>query len=397
MQLKRTTRRAGRLAVTAGLALALAGSSFPLAAFGDPQEELVAAQAKLEQIGNEYASLQAELDAQGEALQKTNEQIEQTSAKLEESQATLSDIMSRNYKDGDGLSLLNIILSSRSLSDLISSIHYAGKVSEAKAQAIAEVKDLQTQLNEQQEEQSRAMDETQEKLSKQGESQQEALALVNSLDAEVKAELEAEAARNAAVQAAVEAANAAQEQQEQTVETPAAPSTDSSQNSGSDSSDSNDSDNSGNSGTTPSQPSTPSNPGTSGGNSGGNSGSSSSGTSTVGASALSIALQYEGSPYVWGGTSPSVGFDCSGIVQYAYKQIGVSLPRTSGDQMNYVRSHGRWTTNINELQYGDLVFFPGHVAFYVGGGLCYGARTFGVPMGTASMAYMGAFLGGGQI
>ena len=50
-----------------------------------------------------------------------------------------------------------------------------------------------------------------------------------------------------------------------------------------------------------------------------------------GSNVVATAEQFEGTPYVWGGTSPS-GFDCSGLVQYVYGQLGVSLPRTSEEQ-----------------------------------------------------------------
>jgi peptidoglycan DL-endopeptidase CwlO len=80
---------------------------------------------------------------------------------------------------------------------------------------------------------------------------------------------------------------------------------------------------------------------------------------------VGIALQYLGIPYVWGGASPSQGFDCSGLVQYVYAQVGVSLPHHAASIWNY----GAYVPR-DQLQAGDLVFFNGlsHMGIYVGGG-----------------------------
>jgi cell wall-associated NlpC family hydrolase len=79
---------------------------------------------------------------------------------------------------------------------------------------------------------------------------------------------------------------------------------------------------------------------------------------------VGIAMRYLGVPYVWGGASPS-GFDCSGLVMYAYGQMGVSLPHYTGAQWNVGVPVSR-----GDLQPGDLVFFDGlgHVGIYIGGG-----------------------------
>ena len=81
-------------------------------------------------------------------------------------------------------------------------------------------------------------------------------------------------------------------------------------------------------------------------------------------SVVSIAMHYLGTPYVWGGASPS-GFDCSGLVMYVFSQVGVSLPHSSYAQYGMGSPVSR-----DQLQPGDLVFFDGlgHVGIYVGGG-----------------------------
>jgi peptidoglycan DL-endopeptidase CwlO len=81
---------------------------------------------------------------------------------------------------------------------------------------------------------------------------------------------------------------------------------------------------------------------------------------------VGIAMRYLGTPYVWGGSSPS-GFDCSGFVMYVFAQVGISLPHYTVAQYNYPDSA---SVSRSQLQPGDLVFFAGlgHVGIYVGNG-----------------------------
>lgn len=88
---------------------------------------------------------------------------------------------------------------------------------------------------------------------------------------------------------------------------------------------------------------------------------------------LEIARTQDGKPYLWGGAGPEVGFDCSGLVQWAYLQVGIALPRTAQQQFNA-------TARINpeRIEPGDLVFFAHtnllsvdpvtHVGIYAGRG-----------------------------
>ena len=80
--------------------------------------------------------------------------------------------------------------------------------------------------------------------------------------------------------------------------------------------------------------------------------------------AVGVAMQFLGVPYVWGGASPA-GFDCSGLVMYAFAQVGVSLPHHAASQYSMGVGVSR-----DALQPGDLVFFNGlsHVGIYIGGG-----------------------------
>mgnify|MGYP003365639508 CR=1 FL=1 len=86
-------------------------------------------------------------------------------------------------------------------------------------------------------------------------------------------------------------------------------------------------------------------------------------------SIIAYASSFLGTPYVWGGTSPNPGFDCSGFTQYVYKKFGISLGRTTYDQIKDGVEISR-----DQLQPGDLVFFgtwdnPHHMGMYIGNGM----------------------------
>ena len=96
-----------------------------------------------------------------------------------------------------------------------------------------------------------------------------------------------------------------------------------------------------------------------------------------GASAVASAMSKLGKPYVYGATGPNA-FDCSGLVGWAYKQIGVSLPRTSAAQSRVGTPVAK-----SDLRPGDLVFFyspVSHVAIYIGNGKVVHASTSGQPV-----------------
>jgi len=91
------------------------------------------------------------------------------------------------------------------------------------------------------------------------------------------------------------------------------------------------------------------------------------GTGALGQRVVSIAKQYLGIPYRWGGTNPKTGLDCSGLTQLVFRQVGVNLPRVSRDQAKV----GREISSLKDAQPGDLVFFHSpvsHVGIYIGDG-----------------------------
>jgi hypothetical protein len=101
-----------------------------------------------------------------------------------------------------------------------------------------------------------------------------------------------------------------------------------------------------------------------------------SSTATVGTADSSItgrdkvvqeARKYLGIPYLWGGTDPEKGLDCSGLVQLVYGNLGIDLPRVSRDQAKA----GTAVPSLDEAQPGDLLAFGSpvhHIGIYIGGG-----------------------------
>jgi peptidoglycan DL-endopeptidase CwlO len=110
---------------------------------------------------------------------------------------------------------------------------------------------------------------------------------------------------------------------------------------------------------------------------------------------VGVAMQYLGVPYRWGGASPS-GFDCSGLVMFAFAQMGISLPHST---------YALWNVGVavsrDQLQPGDLVFFNGlgHMGIYIGGGQFIHAPHTGdvVKISSLSGYYASAYMGARRV
>lgn len=123
---------------------------------------------------------------------------------------------------------------------------------------------------------------------------------------------------------------------------------------------------------------------------------------TSGSDIAELARQFLGTQYVWGGTSPS-GFDCSGLVSYVFGQKGISVPRTTYNQIQV-----GYSVQPDKLRPGDLVFFdtdrskkgPDHVGIYLGGGKFIHAPAPGKGVQISSLAdsyYMDRWMGGRRV
>ncbi|MDT5142265.1 MAG: peptidoglycan DL-endopeptidase CwlO [Mycobacterium sp.] len=101
-----------------------------------------------------------------------------------------------------------------------------------------------------------------------------------------------------------------------------------------------------------------------------------------GAMAVQAALTQVGAPYSWGGAAPG-GFDCSGLVMWAFQQAGIALPHSS-----QALAHGGQPVSLSDLQPGDVLTFysdASHAGLYIGDGLMVHSSTFGVPVRVVPM------------
>ena len=400
MNLKRTAPTVGKrlvvTVVTAGLLFATSPTAALAASSSDLQAQLQQAEAQTakyqEQANNAFAELeqlQAQLEDTRAQIASAQEEVSQKQTELDAAQETLAGRVSSNYKTG-GVSLVSIIFDSSSFEDLVSRVYYANRVAESDAEVISQVQGVQAELaakqNElesQQEEQQRLVDDAQAKAGEIQSALEQQQSYVSSLSSEVQEALAAEEAqRRAEAEAAANAGGNA-----------------GSNNSGSNNATSGNSGSSNNSG------------GNSGSNS--NSGSHSSGNQNFGSGvsgAIAAAKSQLGVSYSWAGNAiPGQEFDCSGLVWWAYKKAGISIPR--GQRMSNGRGNsmigwcldgGGWTTDQSQLQAGDLMFWGGgvnsttHVGMCIGGGLMIHSNWGGVEI--ASVYYSsGSFVGGGPI
>lgn len=408
MNLKRTAPTVGKrlvvTVVTAGLLFATSPTAALAASSSDLQAQLQQAEAQTakyqEQANNAFAELeqlQAQLEDTRAQIASTQEEVSQKQTELDAAQETLAGRVSSNYKTG-GVSLVSIIFDSSSFEDLVSRVYYANRVAESDAEVISQVQGVQAELaakqNElesQQEEQQRLVDDAQAKAGEIQSALEQQQSYVSSLSSEVQEALAAEEAqRRAEAEATANAGG----------------------NAGSSNSGSNNAA-SGNSGSNNSSGGNSGSNGNSSSGSNSNSGSHSSGNQDFGSGisgAIAAAKSQLGVSYSWAGNAiPGQEFDCSGLVWWAYKKAGISIPR--GQRMSNGRGNsmigwcldgGGWTTDQSQLQAGDLMFWGGgvnsttHVGMCIGGGLMIHSNWGGVEI--ASVYYSsGSFVGGGPI
>ena len=89
-------------------------------------------------------------------------------------------------------------------------------------------------------------------------------------------------------------------------------------------------------------------------------------TSDARTTIVNAAISQLGVPYVWGGETPNVALDCSGLTMYCYKCAGINIPHYTGDQLKASKTQ----VDVKDAQAGDILYKEGHVAIYIGNGKC---------------------------
>ena len=329
---------------------------------------------EVKKLHEELTKLQKEIDEKVKVFNKVQADIKEvdvnivdTKKRIEQRSTILSDRMAAyQAQDNTVGTYLNAVLEARSLADLMDRVVAVKTLMDADQELVdqqeadkANLEKQKTTLDEKQKELQKQFQELQQKESemevKKAENEAKSLALKaqiatkqeeERLEAERKA-AEEEAARLRALQAT----------------TPVVQATNSNDNNNN----SNDNNNNANNSSKANDVKSPQKVVV-----GSGSGTASSGD------AISTAKQFLGRSYVWGGSNPSTGFDCSGLVQWSYKQAGVSLPRTASQQ--YLATQ---RISASEARVGDLVFFSygsgvAHVGIYLGNNTMIDAQNKGV-------------------
>ena len=350
--------------ISAGLALALTGTcalaALPVTpAIADPADDLSAAAAQLESLGAELATMQSQLQEATDSLESTGvaitdkqTQIDETTTQLGDLKSQLGDGMRSTYKQGSQ-SVIDVVLGSTSVEDLVSRVYYLDRISRQQAQTISEVLTTEQRLEAEKGE----LEDTQGEVDAYQAKVNEAQTYYDSLDAQVKAQLAEEAARAAETNQATNVSTAVEAIQNS--QTSQGSTTSGQKENGTSAG------NQQQGGTTGGQTGTTGGT-TSGGTTSGGS-SSGSGASVPQGGGVAAAYAALGCPYVYAAAGPS-SFDCSGLICYIY---GWKYGHSASAMMNGVRASGNWKTSIDELSVGDLVFpyaNGGHVGVYVGNG-----------------------------
>ena len=325
----------------------------------EAENEVQDLQAELTELLNKVAEMEEQLIATGEKITQTQQDLEEAQAKADAQYDDMKIRIKYMYEDGSS-DMWEALLTAEDFSDFLNKAEYISTVHSYDRQKLEELQQTQQEIAD-----------LKETLVAEQKTLEEQQADYQAEEESVNAELEAKRAevedfdvqlQAAAEAAAAEAAAREAEQAPASDNSSTAASVSGGQSTSSGSSGGGSSSSSGSAGSGGSGSSSSSGSGSTGGSS---SGSGSSGTSSgdvsVAQAIVNAAYSQLGVPYVYGGTTPGVGLDCSGLVQYCHAVAGISLPRTSAAQ-------GGSGVAVTDPQLGDIVCYSGHVGIYIGGG-----------------------------
>lgn len=329
------------------VALMLVGLVFAAVAGAD---RLADAQAEADRVERELVDLNVQVGVAAEAFHAAQAELERTDRRIEEnkrilrisrsnlkaSRAELDTMLVDAYRRGDP-DIVAFLLSANSIDELVDQTRFMQRVTVHAAETVRdvrrytrEVRETERELEAERVDRQRALDQRASEEAAVRSALSARSALLNSLNGEIRSIIEQrEAARRAEDERLAAAASGVLEQA--TANQSQAPVLGGSvAQSG------------GQGASIPAPPS-----------------------SSVGGSAASIALSQLGVPYRWGASAPGSGFDCSGLIYWAYQQVGITLPRVAAAQFAYgVR------VPLDALEPGDIISFRGggHAGIYIGGG-----------------------------
>ena len=281
------------------------------------ESEVSSLQDQLTDIMSKLGDLEESLIEKGEEITKAEEDLKEAQEKEQEQYEAMKKRIKFMYEEGD-TTALETLVTAENFSDLVNKAEYVQNVHtydrkqlEEYVETKQQIADLKTTLEDEQKNMESMQAEYEDKESELSSTIESKKAEVADLDSQIQAAAEAAAAAN--------------------------------NNNGGGSGNRNN----GGNGTKPAPAPTPS---------GGGSGNTSTAQAIVNA-----AYSQLGVPYVWGGTTPGVGLDCSGLTQYCHRVAGISIGRTSEVQ-------GGGGKAVSNPQPGDLVCYGSHIGIYIGGG-----------------------------
>lgn len=337
--------------------------TMPSLAFADPTS--ASKQAEADEVRSRVAAMQSELSQKSEeyyaaldahdaavaACDEAQARIDEASGQISELQEKLGTRARSMYRSG-GTSFLDLLLGATTFEEFVTNWDILNQMNENDATMVQQTKDLRAEVEAQREELSKqeqiASDKAEEARVNKENAEVTVAALqaeLDSLDAEARELLLAEQEEAAAAARAAEAEENANQPNS------------GSGGGGSSNSGGNDGGNNGGGG---------GNDGGGGGNDGGGGGSSSGGGNYVppNGSVVDYAVYCLGTPYVYGGNTPGVGLDCSGLTYWCYRQVGKTIPRTTYGMPN----SAAWSGPVSSAEPGDVLWNSGHVAICTASG-----------------------------